>query len=75
MKDSLEAMYGASYTEPICFLGSMDREISFNDRLMLHNPEIEERLDHLLEIWKKVHSECDTSTICTVNVILTQYVQ
>ena len=63
MKDALEAMNGASYTEPVYILGSMDNEISFNDRVMLHNTEIEERLDHLLEVWKKANSECDTNTV------------
>jgi len=56
MAGNCESTRGATYAEPTCLTSSMDKEISFHDKVMLDDPQHEEKLDHLLNTWKGVHS-------------------
>ena len=58
MARNFESTPGATYAEPITSASPlMDSEISLHDKVMLDDPKCEEKLDHLLSTWNRVHSK------------------
>lgn len=47
----------SSIPQSTAVYSSMDPDISFHDAIMLDDPELEEPLDELHEVWKAANSE------------------